>query len=46
MTALTMSDIHAMVTSGEWHFAEFRAAMPHLSAEEAVEQYAAILCGA
>ena len=40
---LSMSDIHAMVASGEWHFREFHAAMSHLSVKEAVEQYVAVL---
>lgn len=43
MTALTMSDVHGMVTSGEWSFARFFCEMPHLMISEAFEQYNAIM---
>jgi len=43
VTAPTMSDIHAMVTSGEWSLDDLQAAMPHLTYDEVAEQYAAIM---
>lgn len=42
MTSLTMSDIHALVTSGVWTFIDFQQAM-HLTYEDAVIQYNAIV---
>ena len=38
-----MSDIHAMVTSGEWSLARFFVEMPHLTLSEAYQQYMAIM---
>lgn len=43
MGTLSMSDIHALVTSGEWDLANLQAAMPHLDYTDALAQYAAIL---
>jgi len=43
MTPPTMSDIHGLVTSGEWSFARFFCEMPHLTISEAFEQYDAIM---
>jgi hypothetical protein len=43
MTALTMSEIHGLVTSGEWPLADLQAAMSHLTHDEVAEQYDAIM---
>jgi len=43
MTPPTMSDIHGLVTSGEWDLVDLQAAMPHLTFDEVADQYDAIM---